>query len=244
MSAKQIIVLVALAVADLCVLSLGFALLVLNQPQAAPPPAAVAAQPEGTATLTPTATAGVFPTPATPTPEPTGTHWLTWTPRPSETWIPTRTPSYTPTPTPSNTSTPTKPVNTPRPAAGTPQPGGGTGPLPGGGTPSGTSQPKICQPNDRPKNGRLDVLWSIIAWREDPADKGRAIGVVQIHPSGGNGGYKYHFLGRDYNDGCIEFSVPKCSSTPTDIIVRAADGQQWKDTVMVSAGEDQGFRCQ
>jgi hypothetical protein len=234
MSAKQIIVLVVLAVADLCVLSLGVALLVMNQPQAAPSPAAVAAQPQATATLTPTATASVFPTPVTPTPEPTNTHWPTWTPWPSETWIPTRTPSYTPTPTPSNTPTPTKPVNTPRPAAGTP--------LPGGGAPPATGQPKSCQPNNRSKSGKLDVEWTIVSWQQDPADKGRAIGVVQIHPAGGNGGYKYHFLGRDYSDGCIEFSVPKCSSTPTDIIVRSADGQQWKETVIISA-DDPNFNC-
>jgi hypothetical protein len=180
-------------------------------------------------------------TPAKPAIEPTSTHWPTWTPRPSETWIPTRTPSSTPTPTVTDTPTP-RATNTPRPVAAPTQAGGGTSPQPGA-TSSGPGKTNICAPNDRPKNGKLDVVWSFISWREDPGDNSRAIGVAQVQPSGGNGGYKYSFLGRNYDDGCIEFSVPKCSSTPTDIIVTSADGQRWKDTIMVIAGADEGFRC-
>jgi hypothetical protein len=86
-------------------------------------------------------------------------------------------------------------------------------------------------------------LWSVVAARGDPADPSRVYVTVQILPSGGGGGYKYHIMGRDYTSGCIEVHVPMCSSTPTDIIVTAANGAQWKDTVMIEAGSNLGFRC-
>lgn len=193
MSPKQITMLVILAVADICVLGMGAVVLMLNAPQAARPAFTPASQAVA-ASVTPSPTpAGVFPTAAPVLPTPTETHWPTWTPRPSKTPIASNTPSPTPTPTftPSPTVTPSR---TPKLSATVKLPSGGGAPgAPGGGgaAPAPGNRVTCGTPNGRPTNGRLDAEFSIIAWYASPFDPGRAIGTLEVKPSGGDC-YKYN----------------------------------------------------
>jgi len=244
-SAKQVIVLVVLAVADLCVLSVGVALLLLNNLPATPAPAKSVALPATASVhVSRTLQASAIPTalPPSPLPRPTETRWPTWTPRPSETPFPTRTPLPSPTPTITLTPTP-RPTDTRRPAVITPTRPAGGAPPGSGGTPGAPSNRIGCgTPNGRPTNGKLDVLWSIIGWRTSPSDPARAIGTMEILPSGGNDCYKYNFLGRTYDYEPIEFEMNKCGTMTGELIVTSADGQTWKQDLMISA-DDPGFRC-
>jgi hypothetical protein len=215
--------------------------LMMNMPQAARPavtPAPLAAA----ASVTPTPTqASAFPTLAPALPTPTETHWPTWTPRPSRTPIPANTPTSTPTPTVTPSRTP-KPSATVAPAAG-----GGAPAAPGGGAPGGGSEVpgnviRCGTPNGQPTNGKLDIGWSIIAWQTVPSDPSRAIGTIQVLPSGGGDCYKYNFMGRAYDYEPINFEVPKCSSTPVELIVTSADGQTAKRTFILQAN-DPNWRC-
>jgi len=231
MKLQQIVVLAVLALADICVLAAGVAILLNGAKASSVTPVAV--QAAGSPGASPTLAASETPTPSPPAPKPTETHWPTWTPRPSETSIST----ITPIPTATSTDTPPPPP-TPKSASAT-----GNATRPAKSAPPAPTEPTGCEPNTRPTNGKLDVLWSLVAARTDPANSSRAIVTVQILPSGGGGGYKYQILGRNYTSGCIEVTVPMCSSTPSDIIVTAANGSRWKDTVMIEAGSNLGFRC-
>ncbi len=239
MSSKQIMVLIALAVADLCVLSLGAALLIMNRPQVAAPVEPVAEIP-----ASPTATSVFQTTPtsaASPTPRPTDTRWPTWTPRPSETPIPTRTPPATPTPTITPTHTP-RPTNTPRPGVAPTQPGSGA--PPGGGTGRGPSVTRIgCgTPNGQPTSGKLEVFWHVINWQAIlGSDNVR--GTMEVIPSGGDDCYKYNFMGVHYDYEPFDFVVRKCAGTPVTLIVTSRDGQTWKQDFIIDVGPDEGFVC-
>jgi hypothetical protein len=81
-----------------------------------------------------------------------------------------------------------------------------------------------------------------LTWRGAPDDPSQAIGTLRIWASGGGGCYRYNFFGRNYAHDPIEFKVPKCGGTPTDLIVTSADGQRWKNTFIVSA-DDPSFKC-
>jgi len=157
----------------------------------------------------------------------------------------TPTPPRTSTPAPTRTLTPTPTVTrTPMPPTGT------LTTTPTRRVVARTAQPQPqatptadCGPsNGRPTNGKLDVLWSIIAWREVPGDRSRVIGTIEVLPSGGGGCYQYNFMGRDYAREPIEFEVPKCSSTPVELIVTALDGQKWK-YAWILAADDPNWRC-
>ncbi len=235
MSKKQIVLLAIIALADLCLLSVG-AVIVLNGPKTAEPaitPAVIVAVPSPTPQPSPSATA----TPKTPTP--TATHWATWTPFPSQTPFPSITPS--PTATPSVTPTSTRgPMSTPRSTSTSKPgaPGGGAAPAPGpvaGRITCGT-------PNGEPTGGKLSAGWSIIAWEIASDDPTRVIGTMRILASGGDDCYKFSLLGKSYDYQPIDFRVPKCSSTPTDLIVTSRDGQTWKQTFILEAKEP-GWNC-
>jgi len=245
MSKKHIIILAVMALADICVLGLG-AVIVLTGPKAAEPaPAPAPAAIEAAAvspTPLPSGAATAMPTQPADTPTPTETHWPTWTPRSTRTSFPTNT--FTPTPTPTNTSTPTQtPTRTPRPTA-TPKPAEGGGSSGGGG--GGASGPgnviRCGTPNGRPTNGKLDALVSIIAWRQSPDDRDRAIGTLEILASGGGDCYKYNFIGKDYDYEPIEFEMGKCASQTVELIVTSADGQRWHKTWNLPA-DDPNFKC-
>ena len=77
-------------------------------------------------------------------------------------------------------------------------------------------------------------MWSIIAWRA-ASDSNRAIGTLEILPSGGGDCYKYSFRGRTYDYEPIEFETNKCSSSTEEIIVTSADGQTRKQTFILEA---------
>jgi hypothetical protein len=247
MSLKQIVVLVILAIADMCVLGMGVVILMMNMPKAAQlevSPAVLAVA----ASVTPAPTLVTdLPTPAPPLPLPTETHWPTWTPQASRTPLASNTPTSTPTRTvtPSRTATPSR---TPRPSAtATRASGGGTRATPGGGAPSGGSGVpsnviRCGTPNGQPTNGKLDLGWSIIAWQTSPTDPDRAIGTIQVLPSGGGDCYKYNFMGQDFDYEPFKFQVPKCSSTPVELIVTSADGQTVKRTFILEA-DDPNWRC-
>ena len=246
MSPKQIVLLVILAIADLCVLGMGVVILMMNMPQAARPavtPASLAA-----ASVTPSPTqASAFPTPTPALPTPTETHWPTWTPRPSRTPNASNTPSSTPTPTvtPSRTATPSR---TPRPSATVaPSSGGGATAAPGRGAPGGGSGVpgnviRCGTPNGQPTSGKLDFGWSIIAWRTAPSDPDRAIGTLRILASGGGDCYKFQFRGQTYDYQPIEFETNKCGNSTEEIIVTSADGQTSKQTFILAA-DDPAWRC-
>jgi hypothetical protein len=244
MSKKHIIILAVMALADICVLGLG-AVIVLTGPQAAgPAPAPVAIEAAAASpTPPPSWTATAMPTRPADTPAPTETHWATWTPRPTRTSFPTNT--FTPTPTPTNTSTPTQtPTRTPRPTA-TPKPaeGGGSSGGGGGGAPSVPGNVIKCgTPNGRPTNGKLDALVSVIAWRQAPDDRDRAIGTLQILASGGGDCYKYNFIGKDYDYEPIEFEMGKCGCQTAELIVTSADGQRYVKTWNLCADAPE-FKC-
>ncbi len=234
MSKKQIILLAIIALADLCLLGMG-AVIVLNGPKASPvvTPVAIVVSPTLTPQPGPSATA----TPKTPTP--TATHWPTWTPFPSQTPFPSITPSPTATPSVTPTST-RKPTLTPRPASGggPGAPGGGPAPAPGpvaGRITCGT-------PNGEPTGGKLSAAWSIFAWQIASDDPDRVIGTMRILASGGDDCYKFSLLGINYDYQPIDFRVPKCSSTPTDLIVTSRDGQTWKQTFILEAKQP-GWNC-
>jgi hypothetical protein len=234
MSPKQIIVLVVLGLADLCVLALGAAILMFSNPQATQPQAVPVAQ-ATQVTASPTSEASATPTPRPPTPTPTETHWPTWTSRPTNTSFPTMTPTSTPTPTVTPTFT-RRPTNTPRPSGTPAQPGSGGGP----GAPS--NRIGCGTPNGRPTNGKLDAEWSVIAWRTSPNDPSRAIGTIEILASGGGDCYKYNFIGRNYDYEPIDFEMNKCGTMTGELIVTSADGQTWKQPFMITAN-DPGFGC-
>jgi len=244
MSKKQIIVLVVMALADMCVLGLG-AVIVLTGPKAAepaPPPPIIEAA-AASPTPKPSGTATAVSAPPAETPTPTETHWPTWTPRPTRTSFPTNT--FTPTPTPTNTSTPTQtPTRTPRPTA-TPQPAEGGGSS-GGGDGGGPAVPgKIIRcgtPNGQPTNGKLDVAIFVIAWRGVPDNKDRVIGTLEIVPSGGGDCYKYNFIGKDYDYEPIEFEMNRCGCQTVELFVTSADGQRWQKAWILCA-DDPGFGC-
>jgi hypothetical protein len=244
MSPKQIIVLVVLALADICVLGMGAVVLMMNVPQAAQPAVTPASQALA-ASVTPSPTpASVFPTAAPALPSPTETHWPTWTPQPSRTPFASNTPSPTPTPTftPSPTVTPSR---TPKPSATAKPPSAGGTPGAPSGAGGGVSVPgnvvRCGTPNGRPTNGKLDFVWSIIAWR-GASDPNRAIGTIEILPSGGGDCYKYSFRGQTYDYEPIEFETNKCSSSTEEIIVTSADGQTRKQTFILEA-YDPNWRC-
>ena len=251
MSARQIILLAVLAVADICVLGLGVIILMMNMPQAQP---AVTPASQAAASVTPSPTlAGVFPTPTRARPTPTETHWPTWTPRPSRTPLASNTPTSTPTrtATPSRTATSSRtavPSRTPRPSATVaPSSGGGAPGAPVGGAPGGGPQVpgnviRCGTPNGRPTNGRLEFEWTIIAWRTASSDPNRAIGTIRILASVGGDCYKYQFRGQTFDYEPIEFETNKCSSSTEEIIVTAADGQTSKQTFILEA-YDPNWRC-
>lgn len=255
MSLKQIVVLVILAIADICVLGMGVVILMMNMPKAAQPavspaPLAVAAsvtRTPGTSQGHSPTLASAFPTPTPALPAPTETHWPTWTPRPSRTPLASNTPTRTPTRTvtPSRTATPSR---TPRPSATVaPASGGGAPGVPGGGAPGGGSGVpgnviRCGTPNGQPTNGKLDFGWSIIAWRTAPSDPDRAIGTLKILASGGGDCYKYQFRGKTYDYEPIEFETNKCGNSTEEIIVTSADGQTRKTTFILSA-DDPAWRC-
>ena len=247
MSLKQIVVLVILAIADICVLGMGVVILMMNMPKTASP-AVTSAPVAVAASVTPSPTqASAFRTPAPALPSPTETHWPTWTPRPSQTPLASNTPTRTPTRTvtPSRTATPSR---TPRPSATVaPASGGGAPGVPGGGAPGGGSRVpgnviRCGTPNGQPTNGKLDFGWSIIAWRTAPSDPDRAIGTLKILASGGGDCYKYQFRGRTYDYEPIEFETNKCGNSTEEIIVTSADGQTSKKTFILEAN-DPAWRC-
>lgn len=240
MSRTKIIILAVMAVADLCVLGLGAAIL-LTRSRGAPPvptPAAIVLVPSST--VTPTSLA----LPNTQTPTPTETRWPTWTPRPTRTPFGTRTPTVTQTPTKTSTPTPTA-SRTPRMSA-TPRPstGGGSGGSGGGGGSTSPGNVIRCgTPNGRPTTGKLDVLVAVIGWRDSPTDRDRTIGKLEILPSGGNDCYKYNFIGKNYDYQPIEFEMGKCGCQTAELIVTSADGQRVVKTWSLCA-DDPAFRCQ
>ena len=238
MSKKQIILLAIIALADLCLLSVG-AVIVLNGPKASPvvTPVAIVVSPTFTPRPSPSATA----TPKTPTP--TATHWATWTPFPSQTPFPSITPS--PTATPSDTPTSTRgPTSTPRSTSTSKPgaPGGGQSPAPGPSSGSVPGRITCGTPNGEPTGGKLSAGWSVIAWQVAPDDPSRVIGTMRILASGGDDCYKFSLLGKNYDYQPIDFRVPKCSSTPTDLIITSRDGQTWKQTFVLDA-RDPGWNC-
>jgi hypothetical protein len=259
MSPKQIIVLVLLAIADICVLGMGVVILMQNMPQAARPavtPAPLAAA--ASVTRTPGTSQGHSPTPASASatpppalPTPTETHWPTWTSQPSRTPLAGNTPTSTQTPTvtPSRTATPS---GTPKPSATVARASGGgasgtpSGGAAGGGASGGPGVPsnviRCGTPNGQPTNGKLDFGWSIIAWRTAPSGPDRAIGTLRILASGGGDCYKYQFRGKTYDYEPIEFETNKCGNSTEEIIVTSADGQTRKTTFILSA-DDPAWRC-
>ncbi len=245
MSKKQIIIIAIIALADACVLALGAAILLTGSRAAEPVPTPFVLEAAAlSSTPLPPGAAGALASPTGETPTPTETHWPTWTPRPTRTSFPSNTP--TPTQTPTNTSTPTPtPSRTPR-MTSTPKPaeGGGSGGSGGGGGGGGAPSGVIrCgTPNGRPANGKLDVLFAVIGWREVPDNKDRAIGKLEILASGGGDCYKYNFIGKDYDYEPIEFEMNKCGSQTVELIVTAADGQRWKYNWILAA-DDPNFNC-
>jgi hypothetical protein len=65
---------------------------------------------------------------------------------------------------------------------------------------------------------------------------------MRILASGGDDCYKFSLLGKSYDYQPIDFRVPKCSSTPTDLFVTSRDGQTWKQTFVLDA-KDPGWNC-
>lgn len=248
MSKKQIITLVAIGLANVCLLGVGvvFVLAGLKATAPAPTPIIIEAAAVSPTPMPPGAAADA-PTSPPALPTPTETHWPTWTPRATRTSFPTNT--FTPTPTPTNTSTPTQtPTRTPRPTA-TPKPaeGGGTGGGAGGGGGAAPPAPgnviRCGTPNGRPTNGKLDAFISVIGWRESPEDRARAIGTLEIVPSGGGDCYKYAIFGQTYDYEPIEFEMNKCGCQTAELIVTSADGQTYVKTWILCA-DDPNFRCQ
>ena len=236
MSKKQIILLAIIALADLCLLSVGAAILLTGTKagEVVVTPAVIVAVPSSTPRPSSSATV----TPKTPTA--TATHWATWTPFPSQTPFPSITPS--PTATPSATPTSTRgPTSTPR-FTSTSKPGG----APGGGQPSapGPVPGRITcgTPNGEPTGGKLSATWSVIAWQIAPDDPDRVVGTMRVLASGGDDCYKFSLLGKSYDYQPIDFRVPKCSSTPTDLIVTSRDNQTWKQTFILDAKQP-GWNC-
>jgi hypothetical protein len=88
----------------------------------------------------------------------------------------------------------------------------------------------------------LSAAWSIIAWQIASDDPDRVIGTMRILASGGDDCYKFSLLGINYDYQPIDFRVPKCSSTPTDLIVTSRDGQTWKQTFILDAKQP-GWNC-
>ena len=97
-------------------------------------------------------------------------------------------------------------------------------------------------PNGEPTGGKLSAGWSIIAWQIASDDPTRVIGTMRILASGGDDCYKFSLLGKNYDYQPIDFRVPKCSSTPTDLIITSRDGQTWKQTFVLDA-RDPGWNC-
>ena len=65
---------------------------------------------------------------------------------------------------------------------------------------------------------------------------------MRILASGGDDCYKFSLLGKSYDYQPIDFRVPKCSSTPTDLIVTSRDNQTWKQTFVLDA-KDPSWNC-
>ena len=241
MSLKQIMLLVALGLANLCVLGFGFALLLTSpaaQPAATPVAFEAAVMLTATAPL-PTNT----PSPAPPTLTPTHTRWASWTPQPTEspypTWVFTSTATPTGTPTPTRISSATVLAAT----AVRPSTAVGPAPNPGGGGPAIPSNRIGCgTPNGQPTNGKLDVFWSYIAWEPIP-NTDNVKGTIQVVPSGGNDCYKYNFMGNNYDYEPITFIVRKCGSTPVNLTVTSRDGQKWSQDFIIEVGTNMGFKC-
>ena len=242
MSRRKIIILAVMAVADLCVLGLGAAILLTRSRGAPPVPTQAAIAIAASFTPTPISLA----LPNTETPTPTDTRWATWTPRATRTPFGTRTPTVTQTPTKTPTRTLTA-SRTPRMSA-TPRPptGGGSG-GPGGGSGGGSTGPgnviRCGTPNGRPTNGKLDVLIAVIGWRDSPTDRDRTIGTLEILPSGGNDCYKYNFIGKNYDYEPIEFEMGKCGCQTAELVVTSRDGQRVVKTWSLCA-DDPAFKCQ
>jgi hypothetical protein len=238
MSKKQIILLAIMAVADLCVLGLG-AFVVLSGQRASPvvkpfalPTAAASATPPPTVTSTASA-------PPSATPTPTETHWPTWTPRPSKTPFPSNTPISTDTPTTMPTST-RRPTSTSKPGAGS-----GSGGPTGGGA-KGTTAPgsATCDMpgSGEPVAGKLEAAITHISWRQAPDNPDYAIGTIEIGISGGDGCYKYELAGQKFNRRPLEFRMNRCGAIATSLTITSADGQVWKQDLIVSA-DDPSFKC-
>ncbi len=75
-----------------------------------------------------------------------------------------------------------------------------------------------------------------------PDDNSRAIVGLEVLASGGGDCYKYAFMGRTFDYEPFTVEVPRCSSTPAELVVTSADGQTWKETFILEA-KDPAWRC-
>lgn len=244
MSAKHIIVLVVLGLANLCVLGIGFALL-LTPPPAQPVATLVPFEAGVMATASAPPPPTNTPSPMPPTPRPTNTLVVRATPEPTRTPYPTFT--FTNVLTLTQTATPTQSLKTTlTPNAASTQPASSlpatVKPTTKPAAPPAASAGGCDNPPSGQLAGKLEVNWSYIGFAGVP-DTNNAKVTMQIFATGGNGCYKYNIAGVTHDRQPISFLVRQCASTPVSLIVTSRDGQTWKQDFIVEVYSGDGFQC-